>query len=448
MSLLLTEQLDNKDFSFPYCQRELMKRGSAKHLFSCFVFFILFFLSSNNSLFAGKLLIPMDDAQSDHLRSYGLTYWVLDKTGTDAEWLLNYRSGAFLVEDLPEIRQRAKTMGVTLKPVSDAEVNAIYNEIEEENMEKVLLEKAPKIGVYSPDYEEPWDDAVILVLTYAQIPFDKFYDKEVLNGSISKYDWIHLHHEDFTGQFGKFYSSFRFTPWYRNQVTRAQLEAQKLGYNKVTQMKLAVARKLKQFVIDGGFMFAMCSAADSLDCALAANGVDIVAKEIDGDDPDPLCQSKLDYSQCLAFTGFKLILDPNIYEFSDIDVSNNYAGDPGTYRLFEFAAKVDPIPTMLTQNHRAVHDGFFGQTTAFRKSLLKPTITVMGENNDGVSVKYIRGDLGKGFFSFYGGHDPADASHIVGEGPTRLELHKNSPGYRLILNNILFPAAKRKERKT
>ena len=414
------------------------------------LFFLILILALflPNTSFAGKLLIPMDDNQSDHLRSYGVTYWVLDKTGTDAEWLLNYRGGSFLVEDLPEIREQAKKAGVTVKPVSDAELNAIYNEIEEENMEKVLLEKAPKIGVYSPDYEEPWDDAVILVLTYAQITFEQFYDTEVLNGNITKYDWIHLHHEDFTGQFGKFYSSFRLTTWYRNQVTRAQLEAQKFGYSKVAQMKLAVARKLKQFVIDGGFLFAMCSAADSLDVALAANGVDIVAKEIDGDDPDPLCQSKLDYSQCLAFTGFKLIIDPYIYEFSDIDVSNNYAGDPGTYRLFEFAAKVDPIPTMLTQNHRAVHDGFFGQTTAFRKSLLKPTITIMGENNDGVSVKYIRGDLGKGFFSFYGGHDPADASHIVGEGPTRLELHKNSPGYRLILNNILFPAAKRKERKT
>lgn len=427
----------------PFYKEDVHKVDKGIFFIICLLFFFLI-----TPCFAGKLLIPMDDVQSDHLRSYGVTYWVLDKTGTDAEWLLNYRGGSFLVEDLPEIRERAKTAGVTVKPVSDTEVNAIYNEIEEENMEKVLLEKAPKIGVYSPDYEEPWDDAVILVLTYAQIPFDKFYDNEVLNGSISKYDWVHLHHEDFTGQFGKFYSSFKFTNWYRNQVTRAQLEAQKHGFAKVTQMKLAVARKIKQFVIDGGFLFAMCSAADSLDVALAANGVDIVAKELDGDDPDPLCQSKLDFSQCIAFKDFKLIINPNIYEFSDIDVSNNYAGDPGSYRLFEFAAKVDPIPTMLTQNHRAVHDGFFGQTTAFRKSLLKPTITIMGENNDGVSVKYIRGDLGKGFFSFYGGHDPADASHIVGEGPTRLELHKNSPGYRLILNNILFPAAKRKDRKT
>ena len=411
-------------------------------------FALLLSLFLAEPLFAGRLLIPMDDVQSDHLRGYGLTYWVLEKTGTDAEWLLNYRCGAFLVDDTAEIRSKSKELGVTITPVSDSEVEKIYAEIEEENMEKVLLEKAPKIGVYSPDYEEPWDDAVILCLTYAKIPFDKFYDKEVMEGGLSKFDWVHLHHEDFTGQFGKFYASFRMTPWYRAQVTRAQLEAQKFGFQKVSQLKLAVARKIKQFVMDGGFLFAMCSAADSLDVALAANGVDIIAKEIDGDDIDPFCQSKLDYEQTFAFSDFKLIIDPNIYEFSDIDVSDNYAGNPGTYRLFEFAAKVDPIPTMLTQNHRAVHEGFFGQTTAFRKSLLKSYVTVMGESNDGVSVKYIRADYGKGFFSFYGGHDPADASHIVGEGPTRLELHKNSPGYRLILNNILFPAAKRKEKKT
>jgi hypothetical protein len=397
---------------------------------------------------AQKLLIPMDDEQADHLRAYGVTYWILDKTGTDVEWLLNYRGGAFLAEDLEETRQRARTAGVTIQAIGNGEVNKIYAIIEEENMERVLLEKAPKVAVYSPDYAEPWDDAVTLVLTYSEIPFDKFYDKEVINGDIAKYDWVHLHHEDFTGQFGKFYGSFRFVDWYRKQVTRAQLEAQKFGFKKVSELKLAVARGIKKFVLDGGFLFAMCSAADSLDIALAANGIDIVARELDGDDPDPLAQSKLDYSQSLAFTDFKLITDPMIYEFSDIDVSNNYTGDTGSFKLFEFAAKVDPIPTMLTQNHRNVVDGFFGQTTAFRKSLIKPYVVIMGENNDGVSVKYLRGDLGKGFFSFYGGHDPADVSHIVGEGPTRLELHKNSPGYRLILNNILFPAAKKKERKT
>ncbi len=397
---------------------------------------------------AQRILIPMDDSQSDHLRGYGVTYWVLDKTGTDVEWLLNYRGGSFLTEDLPEIRERARSAGVTIESLAAAQVEQIYAQIEEENMEKVLLEKAPKVAVYSPDYAEPWDDAVTLVLNYAQIPFEAFYDKQVLSGEISKYDWVHLHHEDFTGQFGKFYGSFRFVDWYRKQVTRAQLEAQKAGFKKVSEMKLAVARGIKKFVLDGGFLFAMCSAADSLDIALAANGIDVISREIDGDDADPLAQSKLDYEQCFAFKDFKIIIDPMVYEFSDIDVSNNYNGDAGTMRLFEFAAKVDPIPTMLTQNHRNVIEGFFGQTTAFRKSLLKPSVVVMGDNNDGVSVKYIRGDLGKGFFSFYGGHDPADTSHIVGEGPTRLELHKNSPGYRLILNNILFPAARKKERKT
>ncbi|MGM0600192.1 MAG: asparagine synthetase B [Candidatus Rifleibacteriota bacterium] len=397
---------------------------------------------------AQNLLIPMDDTQNDHLRAYGLTYYILDETGTDVEWLLNFRGGSFLAKDLPEIRNKAKALGVSLETVTSGQVNQIYAKIEAENMERVLLEKAPKVAVYSPDYAEPWDDAVTLVLNYAKIPFDKFYDKEIINGEISKYDWIHLHHEDFTGQFGKFYSSFRFAGWYRKQVTRSQLEAQKFGFKKVSQLKLAVARGIKQFVLDGGFLFAMCSAVDTLDIALAANGVDIVAKELDGDPVDPMAQSKLDYDQCLAFQDFELISDPMIYEFSDIDVSNNYRGEPGTFQLFAFAAKVDPIPTMLTQNHRNVIDGFFGQTTAFRKSLLKPHVTIMGENSDGVSVKYIHADYGKGFFSFYGGHDPADVSHIVGEGPTRLELHKNNPGYRLILNNILFPAAKKKERKT
>jgi len=401
-----------------------------------------------NTLFAQKLLIPMDEAQTDHLRSYGLAYWILEKTQTDVEWLLNYRAGSFLAEDLPSVRERARSVGVTTEPMSEEKVQSIYAIIEEENMEKVMLEKAPKVAVYSPDYAEPWDDAVTLVLNYSLIPFETFYDKEVLEGDISKYDWIHLHHEDFTGQFGKFYGSFKYADWYRSQVTRNQLEAQKFGFKKVSELKLAVARGIKKFVLDGGFLFAMCSAADSIDIALAANGVDIVSKELDGDDIDPLAQSKLDYDQCFVFRDFKLITDPMIYEFSDIDVSNNYAGDSGTFRLFEFSAKIDPIPTMLTQNHRNVIDGFFGQTTAFRKSLLKPYVVVMGENSDGVSVKYIRADMGKGFISFYGGHDPADESHVVGEGPTRLELHKNSPGYRLILNNILFPAAKKKERKT
>jgi len=398
--------------------------------------------------FASKLLIPMDDDQTDHLRAYGVAYFALDKAGIDVEWLLNYRGGSFMTDDIDSVRNRARELGVRTASIGDDEVMQIMAKIEDENMERVLLEKAPKVAVYTPDFAEPWDDAVTLVLDYAEIPFEKFYDKEVLDGTIARYDWIHLHHEDFTGQFGKFYGSFRFADWYRKQVTQAQLDAQKLGFAKVSQLKLAVARGIRKFVLDGGFLFAMCSAVDSLDIALAANGTDIVATEIDGDPPDPLYESKLDYNQTFAFQNFKLITDPMVYEFSDIDASNNYMGDAGTFKLFDFSAKVDPIPAMLTQDHRNVVDGFFGQTTAFRKSLLKPSVTVMAENNDGLSVKYIRGDLGKGTFCFFGGHDPADVSHVVGEGPTKLDLHKNSPGYRLLLNNILFPAAKKKERKT
>lgn len=411
-----------------------------------FCFLLMLFMATN--VMAQRIIVPMDDSQHDHLRAYGLAYWVLDKANANVEWLLNYRGGSFVIEDQPMIRDKARNMGVTVQPFSDAQIAQAYAIIEEENMEKVLLEKAPKIGVYSPNYAEPWADAVIMGLTYAQIPFDTFFDKEVMEGGLSKFDWIHLHHEDFTGQFGKFYGSFRYADWYRKQVTRGQLNAQEFGFAKVWQLKLEVARKIRQFVRDGGFMFAMCSATDSIDVALAANGVDFVEKELDGDGVDPLYQSKLDFTQTFAFQNFSLITDPMIYEFSDIDVSNNYVGDPGTFRLFEFAAKVDPIPTMMTQNHRNVIDGFFGQTTAYRTSLIKPSVVILAENSDGVSSKYIYGDYGKGFFTFYGGHDPADVAHLVGEGPTNLELHRNNPGYRLILNNVLFPAAKRKERKT
>jgi hypothetical protein len=411
------------------------------------VCFLLVWLVSS-PVAAERILIPMDDEQTDHLRAYGVAYFALDKQNLDVEWLLNYRCGTFLMDDSPAMQNRVREMGVRFQVVTEAEVATIYARIEGENMERVLLEKAPKVGLYTPSYAEPWDDAVSLVLEYAAIPYEKLYDKEVLDGNLAKLDWVHLHHEDFTGQFGKFFSSFRFADWYRRQVTQAQLDAQKFGFHKVSELKLAVARNIKKFTLDGGFLFAMCSACDSLDIALSANGVDIVASQLDGDPIDPLFESKLDFSQSFAFQGFKLIPDPMVYEFSDIDVSNNYSGDPGTFKLFDFSAKVDPIPAMLTQNHRNVIDGFFGQTTSFRKSLLKPSVTIMGENNDGISAKYVRGDVGKGSYCFYGGHDPADISHFVGEGPTKLDLHKNSPGYRLILNNILFPAAKRKERKT
>lgn len=425
-----------------------LKKPRMADVFRAFLVLTLVWYMSGQQAFADRLFIPMDEEQTDHLRAYGIAYFALDKAALEVDWLLNYRCGSFMLEDNQAVRDRCRELGVRHELIDESKVAAIYAKIEEENMERVLLEKAPKIAVYTPDFNEPWDDAVTLVLTYAQIPFDKFYDKEALDGTLAKYDWIHLHHEDFSGQFGKFYGSFRFADWYRTQVTQTQLDATKLGFKKPAQLKLAVVRAIKKFVQNGGFLFAMCSAVDSLDVALSANGVDIIATEIDGDPVDPLYESKLDFSQCLAFQNFKLITDPMVYEFSDIDVSNNYMGDPGTFKLFEFSAKVDPIPTMLTQNHRNVIDGFFGQTTAFRKSLIKPSVTILGENNDGISAKYIRGDLGKGCFAFYGGHDPADVSHIVGEGPTKLELHKNSPGYRLILNNVLFPAAKKKERKT
>jgi hypothetical protein len=407
-----------------------------------------FLFACSTEIFADRILVPMDDEQHDHLRSYGLAYWVLDQRGQNVEWLLNYRAGSFLTDDHPAIRNRAKEVGVSFEIVTEGQVSGIYAILENENMERVLLEKAPKMGVYSPDYAEPWDDAVVLALDYAKIPYETFYDDEVVLDKISHFDWIHLHHEDFTGQFGKFYGSYRFAEWYRQMVTRAQLRAQKLGFQKVPQLKLAVARGIRKFVLDGGFMFAMCSACDALDIALAANGVDIVESVLDGDPMDPLAQQKLDFSQTFAFEKFTLMPDPMIYEYSDIDVSNNYVGHPGTFKLFDFSAKVDPIPSMLTQNHRNVLDGFFGQTTAFRTSLIKSGVTILAESNDGISTKYIRGDYGKGTFCFYGGHDPADVAHFVGEGPTNLALHKNSPGYRLILNNVLFPAARKKERKT
>lgn len=410
--------------------------------------FPLILLLIASPLFADSILVPMDDEQDDHLRAYGLAYWILDKQAQNVEWLLNYRSGSFLCPDLEAIRRKAREWGISVQLLSDSQVNQIYSTIEEDNMERVILEKAPKIGVYSPDFAEPWDDAVILVLDYAQVPYETFYDEEVISGKLRKYDWIHLHHEDFTGQFGKFYGSYRFADWYRQKVTKLQLLAQQLGFKKVSHLKTAVARGLRQFVLDGGFLFAMCSACDSLDIALAAGNTDIIEAELDGDPIDPMYHSKLDFSQSFAFQEFKLLPDPMIYEFSDIDISNNYSGDPGTFRLFDFSAKIDPIPAMLTQSHRNVIDGFFGQTTSFRKSLVKSAVTILAENNDGLSVKYIRGDYGKGTFCYYGGHDPADVSHYVGEGPTRLDLHKNSPGYRLILNNILFPAARKKERKT
>ena len=398
------------------------------------------------------VLIPMDFSQTDHLKAYGIAYWSLEK-GVNVEWLLNYRGGSFLVRQFPGLEQECRIRGVAFEAIGAAKVNEIYATIENENMERILLEKAPKIAVYTPPNKQPWDDAVTLVLTYADVPYDKIYDEEVLAGKLQEYDWLHLHHEDFTGQYGKFYAVYRNAPWYIEEVRTNEALAHKLGFKSVSDLKKAVAWKIREYVKNGGFLFAMCSATDALDIALAAQGVDIVDVPFDGTPPDPHYQQKLDFSKTLAFQNFKLYTDPNLYEYSDIDIPPSFAPrvrDPESdfFQLFEFSAKYDPVPTMLTQNHVSVIKGFMGQTTMFNRQKLKPSIVVLGEVPGTDEVKYIHGNLGKGTFTFYGGHDPEDYTHAVGDPPTQLELHKNSPGYRLILNNILFPAAKKKKLKT
>ncbi|HHJ53042.1 MAG TPA: asparagine synthetase B [Caldithrix abyssi] len=401
---------------------------------------------------AQYLLIPMDLSQNDHLKAYGIAYWVLTK-GVNVEWLLNYRGGSFLFTDSPVFENECRLRGVSFQQINGGQVNAIYAEIESHNMERVLLEKAPTIAVYSPPNYQPWDDAVTLALTYAEIPYDIIYDRKVLAGVLQNYDWLHLHHEDFTGQYGKFWGAFRNEPWYIKQQMEAEKLARELGFTKVSKEKLAVAKEIRSYVEKGGFLFAMCSATDALDIALAAEKTDICDAVFDGDGIDPDYQSKLDFSKTFAFQNFHLITDPGIYEFSDIDVPPSYMPrlrDPETdyFTLFEFSAKYDPVPTMLTQDHVNVVKGFMGQTTMFRKDKIKPTVTIMGQVEGTDEVKYIHGNRGKGTFTFYGGHDPEDYTHRVGDPPTDLSLHKNSPGYRLILNNVLFPAARKKKLKT
>ena len=401
--------------------------------------------------FSLKILIPMDETQTNHLKAYGVTYAVLERGGS-AEWLLNYRGGSFLTDYSQEIANICRIRNVRFEQIADGAANNILSEISRNdlNMEQVKLEKAPKIAVYAPKTYKPWDDAVMLVLTYAEIPYTVVYDEEILTGELSKYDWLHVHHEDFTGQFGKFYSMYKNAPWYKNQVAEFNALAQKMGYSKVSQLKLAVAKTMKAFVENGGFMFAMCSATDSFDIALAAEGVDICQPMFDGDPVDPDCQKKLDFSKTFAFRDFTLILDPNIYEYSDIDATRtrrvNQADD--IFTLFDFSAKWDPVPTMLCQNHVSVIDGFMGQTTAYNKNVLKPSVLIMGENKAANEARYIHGEYGKGTWTWYAGHDPEDYTHYVGDEPTNLDLHPNSPGFRLILNNVLFPAAKKKKMKT
>nr|WP_314897342.1 asparagine synthetase B [uncultured Flavobacterium sp.] len=401
---------------------------------------------------ASFILLPMDETtQQNHLKAYGITYWCLDKK-YKASWLLNYRGGSFLLPDAEEIRKECQIRSVSFEILSDSEEARILDEISSpsQNMETIVLEKAPKVAVYTPKGKQPWDDAVTLVLTYAEIPFTPIYDDEVLSDQLLLYDWLHLHHEDFTGQYGKFYGAYKNVPWYIEQKKDAEALATKLGYSKVSQEKGAVAKKIRDFVIGGGFMFAMCSATDSFDIALAADGVDICEAMFDGDASDPNYQSKMNYSNSFAFKDFILERRAEQYEFSDIDMTTKrrIPMDKDYFTLMEFSAKWDPIPSMLCQNHTQLVKGFMGQTTSFDVSLIKSNILVMGTCELNGEARYIHGEKGKGMFTFYGGHDPEDFQHQVGDTPTVLDLHPNSPGYRLILNNVLFPAAKKKKQKT
>ena len=413
--------------------------------------YILIFLVSTN-VKASFILLPMDDTtQQNHLKAYGITYWCLSKD-YKASWLLNYRGGSFLLPDVEEIRKECKIRGVSFEVLSDAEETSILNEISSpsQNMESVILEKTPKIAVYTPKGKQPWDDAVTLVLTYAEIPFTPIYDEEVLSDQLLLYDWLHLHHEDFTGQYGKFFAAYKNTPWYIEQKKEAEALAAKLGYSKVSQEKGAVAKKIRDFVIGGGFMFAMCSATDSFDIALSADGVDICEAMFDGDASEPSYQSKINYNNSFSFKNFILERRPEQYEFSDIDMTINrrVSPDKDYFTLMEFSAKWDPIPSMLCQNHTQLVKGFMGQTTSFDAQLIKSNVLTMGTCELNGEARYIHGEKGKGMFTFFGGHDPEDYQHQVGDPPTVLDLHPNSPGYRLILNNVLFPAARKKKLKT
>ncbi|HWD88493.1 MAG TPA: hypothetical protein VG367_10230 [Mucilaginibacter sp.] len=400
---------------------------------------------------ASSILIPMDEEQKDHLKSYGIAFWTL-KNGEEVSWLLNYRGGSFMMQYNQAVESECKIRGVSYEVLPDAKVNEIITQISDPsvNMDVVKLEKAPKIAVYSPKNKLPWDDAVTLVLKYAEIPYDLVYDEEVIRGDLPKYDWLHLHHEDFTGQYSKFYGSFRYAQWYNDDQRIQEALAHKLGFKKVSQMKLAVAEKIRDFCAGGGFLFAMCSGTDTFDIALAAQNTDICESMFDGDAADPDAQSKLDFSQCFAFQNFTLDMNPMSHQFSNIDVTSTRQIDreKDFFTLFDFSAKWDVVPSMLTQDHDKVIKGFMGLTTAFNEKLIKPGVTIMGEMKSAGEARYIHGEYGKGQWTFYGGHDPEDYQHVVGDPPTDLALHPNSPGYRLILNNVLFPAAKKKKQKT
>ncbi len=402
---------------------------------------------------ASQLLIPMDNAQSNHLKAYGLAYWVLQRVGVNVQWLLNYRGGSFMLAHVPEVEDECKIRGISYEVVADARAQGILNEIAmpEANMDAIILEKAPKIAVYSPEGLQPWDDAVTLVLTFAEIPYDLIYDTEIVQGKLTDYDWLHLHHEDFTGQYGKFYGAYRNVPWYQQAQRDMEALAQRLGFRKVSELKRFVAHAIRDYVFNGGFLFAMCSATDSFDIALAASNVDICDVMFDGDPIEPNAQQKLDYSQCLAFENFTLSQNAFEYEFSNIDATNTRPirrEEDDFFTLFEFSAKWDPVPTMLCQNHTSLIPGFMGQTTSFNKDFIKANVLILGENKAANEARYIHSEYGNGTWTFYGGHDPADYRHFVHDPPTNLENHPNSPSYRLILNNVLFPAAKKQDRKT
>lgn len=413
---------------------------------------LMLFLAPWLSTRAQDILIPMDESQSDHLKAYGVTFWALERS-IDVDWLLNYRGGSFLMVRQSDLESELRVRGVHYEILGGSQTAAIISEVESDarNTAVVRLEKPPRIAVYAPDQTLPWDDAVLLALNYAEVPYDMIYDEDILQGALDEYDWLHLHHEDFTGQYGKFFN-FRSTAWYIEQQRQAEMAARRNGFRKVSEMKLAVVQTIRAYVGGGGFLFAMCSGTDTFDIALASAQTDIVPAEYDGDPIDPDALSRLDYSNTFAFTDFRPEFNAREYEHSDIDAGpppqplRNPAVD--YFTLFEFSAKYDQVPTMLTQNHVATVKGFIGQTTNFRKPLVKPNVVILAEAPGRSEVRYLHGTFGEGTFTFYGGHDPEDYQHFVSDEPTDLSLHKHSPGYRLILNNILFPAAKKKKQKT
>jgi hypothetical protein len=418
---------------------------------SCRWLQVLLFVFIAHTVNANFILIPMDEKQTNHLKAYGITYWILEQ-GDEVKWLLNYRGGSFLTSYKKEIADQCLVRGVSFETLADGQANNLLAEIarEDVNEDAVSMQKAPKIAVYSPPNKQPWDDAVTLVLNYAEIKYDIVYDEEIISGKLKDYNWLHLHHEDFTGQFGKFFQIYQHAPWYQEEVKMNKELAKKLGFLKVSEMKKVVAREIHKYIENGGFLFAMCAATDTYDITEAAMNVDICESMYDGDPADPDMNSKLDFNNTLAFQNFTLSRNPYEYRFSDIDVTTTrkVPREQDYFTLFQFSAKWDPVSTMLCQNHTDLIKGFMGQTTAFNKKIIKPNVLIMGENKAANEARYIHGDLGKGFWTFYGGHDPEDYQHFVGDPPTDLNLYPNSPGYRLILNNVLFPAAKKKKQKT